>query len=257
MPATDTPLPTPDQDREDAQRRFELARDLAEGPMAVLSLVALALVVLEVAVPLSPRAAAVLTAGQWLTWGAFALEYVVFLVLAPDKGRYVRRNWFGLLTVVLPFLRVFRVLRVVRAARAIRAVRAVNLTRRNAVRLRSVLQWSSFAYASLVAALVTVVAAAAMVALEAGVERATLGTYPQALWWAFGIVTTIGSSYEPVTPEGRLLAVPLYLIGLGVQAFLGGVIAASLVGQRQEDAAEAERGASEGQRPAAAETASG
>lgn len=227
------------------EARLELARDLFELPMAVLSLAMLGLVVLEVALPLSPGAARAVEAAQWVIWGAFTLEYFTFLLLSPDKLAYVRKNWFGLLTVILPFLRVFRAFRAVRAVRALRAVRVANLTRRGAVQFRSLLQWSSFAYFMTVVVLLIFLAPAAMVWLEPAGE---LGSYGAALWWAVGVVTTIGSSLEPQTLEGRLLAGLLYVLGLAVPAYLGGVIASTLIGQRQQDVGEARPEEGEGVR---------
>jgi voltage-gated potassium channel len=223
-----------------ARERYEIARDAVDGPMVVLSVVMLGLVVADVALPLSPALRSAVSAGQWVIWAAFALEYLAFLLLAPDKGEYVRKNLFSLLTVVLPFLRVFRALRAVRAVRALRAVRVANLTRRGAVQLRMLLQWSSFAYFATVALMVTFLGAAAVLALEEGSAEAGINSYGQAVWWAVGVVTTIGSSLEPVTFEGRLLAAGLYLLGMSVPAYLGGVIAASLIGRQSQDAVAAE-----------------
>jgi voltage-gated potassium channel len=221
------------------QQRFEAIRDLFEGPMLVLSLVMLVLLVVEVALPLPTATARVLEAAQWLIWAAFALDYLIFLALAPDKRHYLRTNLFALLTVVLPFLRVFRALRAVRAVRALRAVRAANLTRRGALSLRNALQWSTFAYFSVLALVITFLSAVGIVYLESGVEGARIRTYGEALWWAVGVVTTIGSDLSPVTTEGRIFASLLYILGLAVPAYLGGVIASQLIGQRSQDHEEA------------------
>src|SRR5690606_20415970 len=63
-------------------------------------------------------------------------------VVAPDTGRFFRRNWWQMLFIVLPFLRVFRL---VRAARFLRTGRvlsgAVRGTRSAASALRSRLGW--------------------------------------------------------------------------------------------------------------------
>jgi voltage-gated potassium channel len=219
--------------------RFEAIRDLFEGPMLALSLVMLALLVVEVALPLPDTTARAIETAQWFIWVAFALDYLIFLALAPDKRRYVRTNLFGLLTVVLPFLRVFRALRAVRAVRALRAVRAANLTRRGAVSLRNALQWSSFAYFSVLALVITFLSAVGIVYLESGVEGARIRSYGEALWWAVGVVTTIGSDLSPVTAEGRVFASVLYVLGLAIPAYLGGVIASHLIGQRSQDHEEA------------------
>ncbi len=83
-----------------------------------------------------------LTVTGWLLWVVFALELAARAVVAPDSGRFWRRNWWQLAFLVLPFLRVFRL---VRAARFLRGGRmlsgAVRGTRSTAALLRSRLGW--------------------------------------------------------------------------------------------------------------------
>ena len=40
----------------------------------------------------SPAATGALSAAQWVIWALFALEYLVFLVLSPDRGRGTSRR---------------------------------------------------------------------------------------------------------------------------------------------------------------------
>ncbi len=67
--------------------------------------------------------AVALTVLGWGLWLVFVVEFVARLVVAPDTGRFLRRNWWQLLFLVLPFLRV---LRVVRAARFLRTGRVLS-----------------------------------------------------------------------------------------------------------------------------------
>lgn len=65
----------------------------------------------------------------------------------------------------------------------------------------------------------------AMVALEAEriVPGALITSYPDALWWAFVFVTTIGYGvYYPVTMTGRLITVVLVLAGIAIIGVITG-----------------------------------
>jgi len=64
------------------ERRLEI-------PMAILGLVWLGIFVLDMTVGLTPLLAALSTA----VWILFIGDFVVRLMLAPDRLVYVRRNW--------------------------------------------------------------------------------------------------------------------------------------------------------------------
>src|SRR6185503_7478895 len=55
----------------------------------------------------------------------FALELLAKTYLAPQRSLYLRRHWFDVIIVVVPFLRPLRIVRSVRALRVLRLVRVV------------------------------------------------------------------------------------------------------------------------------------
>jgi voltage-gated potassium channel len=57
-------------------------------------------------------------------------------------------------------------------------------------------------------------------------------TFPDAIWWAVTTASTVGSSLEPVTPEGRFIALFLILLGISVVAGLAAALASYFVGHR-------------------------
>lgn len=72
----------------------------------------------------------------------------------------------------------------------------------------------------------TVFAAAAMHAVEGGVQPKQFGTIPSAMWWAITTLTTVGYGDEvPVTFWGRVVAGCTMVVGLGVLALPVGIIA--------------------------------
>ena len=73
-----------------------------------------------------------LTVLGWLLWGVFVAEFAARLVVAPDAGRFLRRNWWQLIFLVLPTLRVLRLVRTVRLLRTGRVLSSAVRTSRSA-----------------------------------------------------------------------------------------------------------------------------
>ncbi|ULE31862.1 hypothetical protein [Mycobacterium sp. IDR2000157661] len=55
---------------------------------------------------------------SWMLWAVFAVEFVARLVVTPDTGAFLRRNWWQIIFLVLPFLRLLRLLRIARLTRS-------------------------------------------------------------------------------------------------------------------------------------------
>ncbi|MFC4058984.1 hypothetical protein ACFOWE_11795 [Planomonospora corallina] len=99
------------------QTRAERLIDRLDAPMSVLGLLFL-LVVLGQNLASHPVLADVFFAAGWLLWAAFAAEYALRLYVAPARLRFLRRTWWQLIFLLVPFLRFLRLLRLVRLARA-------------------------------------------------------------------------------------------------------------------------------------------
>jgi voltage-gated potassium channel len=193
--------------------------------MLVLAIAFIPLLLIPFFVELSPAWERTFLALDWFIWGAFAIEYVIRLYLAPRKLQFVRRNVVDLIVVVIPFLRPLRFLRIGRAATSMRAVRLAVMLARSERAAKIVLTRHKLHYLILVAMVVVVGAAALVAELERGAPDGNIESFPEALWWALTTVTTVGyGDTFPVTAAGRGTAVVLMLLGIGIF----GVLAASL-----------------------------
>lgn len=208
-----------------------------DKPMLALAIAWLGLVVLELTTGLSPFLESVGIA----IWIAFIGDFVLRLVIAPDRPAYLRANWLTAISLLIPALRIFRlfralrVLRAARAARGFRLVRVVGAVNRGMNRLGDAMQRKGFGYVVALTVLVTVIGAAGMYAFERDVgDPAGITDFPSALWWTTMIITTMGSGYWPVTPEGRILCVLLSLYALGILGYLAAALAAYFVGRDEE-----------------------
>lgn len=170
-------------------RRQEWAEDLArriDGPMSVLGVLFL-LVVLGQALAERTPLVDVLSVFGWLLWLSFVGEYCFRLCIAPRRLLFVRRTWWQILFLLVPFLRFLRLARVARFGRLLSsAVRGG----RSAGRLLS----SRLAWLGSVSSIVAL--AASQVLYTAG----DYATYGAALHEA-SLSTITG---EPLSAEGVL-----------------------------------------------------
>ena len=174
---------------------------------------------------------------QWLNravtviWGAFIVDFAIRFLVAPSKLRYLRKNWFNALTLVLPFLRPLRVLHAVRAVHSLSLVRLLGGINRGMRGLRRVTHGRQFAYVAGLTTLVTLAAAVGALYFDRGVAEAPIQTFGAALWWAVGIVTTIGNEEYPVSTEARLIGALLSIYAISVVGYVTATIASYLIGR--------------------------
>ncbi|GHH74523.1 pH-gated potassium channel KcsA [Streptomyces sulfonofaciens] len=86
----------------------------------------------------------------------------------------------------------------------------------------------------------------AIVPVEEGAPRATLTTFPRALWWSIETATTVGyGDFFPVTAGGRVIAALMMLVGIAAFSIVTAAIATWFVdraaGDMRRMAAEADR----------------
>ena len=203
----------------DRERRLHRWEDFTAYPLTFLSVLFIAVYAWPILDPaMDTHWRDVCEASDLVIWGVFCVEYVIRLLLAVEKLRFVRSHWFDLSVLILP------VLRPLRALRLFNALRVLN---------RHAVSWTRGRLAIyVVAATVLIVVMGALAALEAerGHPESNIESYPQALWWAICTITTVGyGDLYPSTVEGRLVAIALMVSGLGLIGFTTGSLASWIV----------------------------
>jgi voltage-gated potassium channel len=210
-----------------------------EWPLAFLALLIIpALVIEERATSEGLRQAAVVV--NWVVWIAFCVDFVLRWTL-DRRLSYLWRSWFDLALIVLTppflvphFLQGARSLRVLRAFRVLRAVALLGVGLRSARRSFGA---RKFHLVGLFAVATVLLGASGVFVFEAGQNRA-IGSYGDALWWAIVTATTVGyGDVSPVTVEGRVIAVVLMLIGIGVIGVFTATVASYFFSQDEENLA--------------------
>jgi voltage-gated potassium channel len=154
----------------------------------------------------------------WAAWAVFAVDYVVRLVLAEDRRRFVKRHLLDLAVVVLPILRPLRLLRLVTLLTVLNRRAGSSLRGRVAT------------YVVGASALVTYVAAVAMLNAERGHPGANIETFGDSLWWALVTMMTVGyGDRYPVTATGRVIGAGLMICGVALLGIVTATLASWLV----------------------------
>jgi voltage-gated potassium channel len=190
-------------------------------------------------------------------WALFILDFAIEILIAPDKLRYLRRNWLTAISLMLPALRILRIFRALRVLQTVRAARTVGLLRlvtsvnRGMRATAQTLGRRGLGYVIALTLIVIFAGAAGMQAFEnpqalrqAGqIEAAEAGqglnSYGDAVWWTAMLVTTIGGEYWPKTAEGRILTWVLSLYTFAVFVYITAALASYFVGSDRSQAKEA------------------
>lgn len=154
------------------------------------------------------------------------------LFRAPDKWAYLKWGWLdflGSVPAVLP-LRFARLARFLRAWRVIRTRHPRQVLQEfERQRADGVLLVTIFVSMMLISTTSILV-----LELEANAPDANIQSGPDAFWWAFSTLTTVayGDRY-PVTFLGRIVAMVLMTVGIGVFGVLASYLAAAFVGAQR------------------------
>lgn len=204
---------------------------LLETPMVFLGLLWLVFSVIELINGLSKELQFV----NDFIWCIFLLDFFVKLVIAPKKKIFFKKNWLLIISLFLPFLRVFRLARAVsliRLARGARLVRILSSISRSLKSLQYALKKRGFMYVLGSYIIVLFAGAAGMYSFEKGSGAIT--DYGSALWWTSMILTTMGTDYWPQTLEGRILCWLLSLYSFTIFGYVTAFLATSFLGHEQE-----------------------
>jgi voltage-gated potassium channel len=157
----------------------------------------------------------------FVLWAVLLVEYVVRLVISPNRRSYVKRRWVEPATIVLPVFQGWHFIGI---------EKMTLLVHEAELRVESILRHHSL-FRVLIAAAATLFVGAWLVLLfEDKAKGSNIHSYPDALWWAIVTVTTVGYGDRfPVTGGGRTVAVVLMLVGIGLIGVLTATVASVFI----------------------------
>ncbi|MBI3747364.1 MAG: potassium channel family protein [Chloroflexi bacterium] len=164
----------------------------------------------------------------------FAGEFATRFLAAHDRRGYLRGHWVDLVALVptvrgLRVLRLLRLLRMVRAfSGAYRALNGLDRVANHRGLARLIILWLA----------VMVVCSVGYYLAENGISKCVTSPL-DALWWGIVTLSTVGyGDVYPVTPEGKIFASVLMILGIGLFGAITATMASYLVatqGEREDN----------------------
>jgi voltage-gated potassium channel len=183
------------------ETKYDIAWDLAFG---VLALVYVGLdIVFENA---TPETLQLVEATEIAITAIFALEFFVRLWAAPHRRRHLRAHFLDALALIPPI----RSLRLLRLARLVAVVARLH---RGGMSFEPLAKHKGFVTLVVAWLSLGLICSLALYAAERGLNEAFANPF-DALWWAVGSITTVGSDLFPITTEGRFAAMVLMVVGV-------------------------------------------
>ena len=169
---------------------------------------------------------------------AFAIDYIVKLVLSDSKPTYIRTQWLSFFIVISQLLALLPALGVLGVLRGVRAIRVLGVIARvigiGAATKSSGKEFFKKRAASVafgVAGLTLITSAVAFTIAEDVGDGRRIHSFFDALWWSAATITTVGyGDIYPVTAAGRIIAVFTMVVGISTLAVVTARIAQFLIG---------------------------
>jgi voltage-gated potassium channel len=208
----------PSGGRHDAVDRIER---VTKYPMALLGIAWLVIAIVVLTTDLHGSASIPLVGTLFLLWAILLVEYLMRLVVTPDRRGYLKRRWAEPATVVVPPLQSWHLVGIEKISL---------LLHEGGLRVEAILKHHSL-FRVLIAAAATLILGAWLVLLfEENARGSSIHSYPDALWWAIVTVTTVGyGDRYPVTEGGRTVATILMLLGIGLIGVLTATVASVFI----------------------------
>lgn len=173
-----------------------------------------------------------LLAADWAIWITFAVALATDLASTSKRRKYLRTHLVDAAVVVLSFPALPSILALTRLVRVVRVLRLATVAMRAVPALRATIGRRELLYVFSLAFILSIAGAGLLTVIE----PETVGeSFLNAVWWAVVTVTTVGyGDITPTTIMGRVIAIAVMLIGLGVISTLSASIAAYFVSQEND-----------------------
>jgi voltage-gated potassium channel len=204
------------------------ARAIVEGAVVLGALATIPLTVLQ---ERGARSVA-LDSLDWAVWSVFVIEFLIIVALAP-RVRVLSPLTIADLAVVLVsfplFPNLLALVRLARLVRLLRLARLASVTTLGLAALKEILGRRGLLYTILITSLLILVGGGCLSILE---PETVKGGFGDGIWWAIVTASTVGyGDIAPTTVPGRLIAVLLMLVGIGLMSALAASITSYFVQQ--------------------------
>lgn len=200
----------------------------------ILSIYVLCVLCFDTMFKLTPEVSKILNYFDNLICIIFLIEFIISFIRAPNKLNFMKYGWIDLISSIPTFnyLRAGRILRLIRLFRILRAFRSTNNLVKHIFKNKVE---GTFSMALIFAFLMIIFSSIAILQVEID-PNSNIKSAEDALWWSYTTITTVGYGDKyPVTSLGRLIAVILMTVGVGLFGTFTGYMATFLISTNKED----------------------
>lgn len=162
----------------------------------------------------------------------FFIDFCIRFYQSENKLKFMRWGWVDLISSI-PMINVLRLGRIFRLIRLIRIIKAFHTTQQFISYVFKNKAKGTFSSATILAILMIIFSSIAILQVE-DTYNSNIITAGDAIWWAFTTITTIGyGDRYPVTTEGRIIALFLMTVGVGLFGTFTAYIASIFVSDKK------------------------
>lgn len=199
----------------------------------VLSVYVLLALMFDTFLKLPPEVSRVLFITDNIICVVFLFDFIKRFYQADNKLRFMRWGWIDLVSSVplFDFMRVGRAFRLIRLFRILRAFRSTRHLVQHIFQRRTK---GTLTAAIIIAVLMIIFSSIAILQVETDVNS-NIKTAEDAIWWAYTTITTVGYGDKyPITAEGRIIAMALMTVGVGLFGTFTAYLASWFVGENKK-----------------------
>lgn len=181
----------------------------------LLSFYVLIALLIDTIFKLPPETSKLLNYIDNIICAVFLFDFIVRFKKAESKLAFMKWGWIDLIASIptFDFMRAGRLLRIIRLIRLIRAFRSTKHIVEHVFKNKIQGTLTSVA---IIAVLMLLFSSVAILQFETD-PNSNIKTAEDAIWWSYVTITTVGYGDKyPVTTEGRIIAVILMTVGVGL-----------------------------------------
>ncbi|MDA3942445.1 MAG: ion transporter [Bacteroidetes bacterium] len=213
------------------------AGKLFDEILLVLILLSVAVVFLDSMPRFHNKYRALLYATEWVFTLLFTFEYIIRIIISPNKRRYIF-SFYGIidfisviptyLSLVIIGSQYFIIIRVLRLLRVFRILKLVSFTSASFYLLHALKHSREKILVFFGSVLLLVTIIGTLMYLIEGPENGFI-SIPTSIYWAIVTITTVGyGDISPATPLGQMIASILMLTGYAIIAVPTGIITSEM-----------------------------
>lgn len=207
--------------------RARLLGRILEWPMILLAFWIILAWYLEAEQEISPAFA---LATDWVIWGFFAGETLLFLLVVDDRFRYLKGNWANLVIILSGMPLLWDVLPVAGGLRTLRLLVLFSLLINMSSAARKILSRNHIGTTLVVSFIIVVMSGTMMAVIDPNIKTPLDG-----IWWAWVTITTVGyGDIVPGSTAGRFFGALLILLGIALFSMLTASFSAFFLEQSEE-----------------------